>query len=242
VRGIGVVPISRQGGTLGAAATSGWWDNNGAIAGCIAAYQPKGAASYAASKINLANPGTHNLVDGAAWPAWAAGTGWTFAGAGPNQWLDSVTLFPDTTAQAWSLACQFANGVFVGGTGWYCPVGSYDFPGGSQRFYVFPAKVGLQHRYGNTDHLSLGVQIANGNMIVAGRNGYLNGVLEAGIMPAVVGAVSTVSLSIGAMHDAAVAPPGMTHFFQGDVIAVSVYTATLTAPEVATVSAAMAAL
>lgn len=32
----------------------GWWDLNGTITGCVAAYQPKGAASYAASKVNLA--------------------------------------------------------------------------------------------------------------------------------------------------------------------------------------------
>ena len=40
----------------------GWWDLNGTITSCIAAYQPKGAASYAASKVNLANPGTEPPV------------------------------------------------------------------------------------------------------------------------------------------------------------------------------------
>jgi len=57
-----------------------WWLAGGVIdpANCIAAYQPKGAASYAASKVNLANPGTYDAVDGAAYPTWSADTGWTF--------------------------------------------------------------------------------------------------------------------------------------------------------------------
>src|SRR4030042_266315 len=58
-----------------------WWLAGGiSAANCLAAYQPKGAASYAASKVNLANPGTYDAVDGVAFPTWAAATGWTFNG------------------------------------------------------------------------------------------------------------------------------------------------------------------
>ncbi len=46
------------------AAASTWWDNNGAISGCVAAYQPKGAADLAASYVNLANSGTYNAAPG----------------------------------------------------------------------------------------------------------------------------------------------------------------------------------
>jgi hypothetical protein len=60
----------------------GWWLSGGITpANCIAAYQAKGAATYAASKVNLANPSTYDAVDGAAYPTWAAETGWTFDGA-----------------------------------------------------------------------------------------------------------------------------------------------------------------
>ena len=59
----------------------GWWNNNGAIAGCVAAYQPIGAADYATSKVNLFSPGTYDAADGAAYPTWDAINGWKFAGA-----------------------------------------------------------------------------------------------------------------------------------------------------------------
>ena len=43
----------------------------------VAAYQPKGAASQAASYVNLVTPGTYDLTTADA-PGWAAGTGWVF--------------------------------------------------------------------------------------------------------------------------------------------------------------------
>ena len=60
----------------GALATGGnWWEASGATA--VVAYQAKGAGSYAASLVNLANPGTHDLIEGNA-PDWDAATGWRF--------------------------------------------------------------------------------------------------------------------------------------------------------------------
>lgn len=64
-----------------AAAGTSWWLAGGiAAANCIAAYQPKGAADYAASLVNLANPGTYNAFAGAD-PTWGATDGWIGAGA-----------------------------------------------------------------------------------------------------------------------------------------------------------------
>ena len=74
------------------AAGGGWWDLNGTITSCVAAYQPKGAASYAASKVNLANPGTYNAVDGTA-PDWDAVNGWKFDGV--DDWLDTDAVVTD---------------------------------------------------------------------------------------------------------------------------------------------------
>ena len=62
-----------------------------ASADCIAAYKPLGAADYATSKINLNNPGTNDLSDGAAYPTFNAATGWTFAGAS-SQFLEQATV------------------------------------------------------------------------------------------------------------------------------------------------------
>jgi hypothetical protein len=72
----------------------GWWLSGGiSAANCIAAYQPKGAATYAASKINLANPGTYNAVDGAAYPTWDGTNGWKFDAAS-SQYLTTGMPFP----------------------------------------------------------------------------------------------------------------------------------------------------
>lgn len=56
----------------------GWWNLNGAITSCVAAYQPIGAASYAASLSNLNNPGTNDAVALIA-PEWDATNGWKFS-------------------------------------------------------------------------------------------------------------------------------------------------------------------
>ena len=54
---------------------AGWW----VVAGktCVAAYQPIGAASLAASYTNLANPGTYDAAPGVA-PTFDAVNGWAF--------------------------------------------------------------------------------------------------------------------------------------------------------------------
>jgi hypothetical protein len=47
---------------------------------CLSAYAAQGAASYAASKINLANPGVNNLIDAALFPTWNNVDGWIYDG------------------------------------------------------------------------------------------------------------------------------------------------------------------
>lgn len=50
-----------------------------ALANAVAVYQPIGAASLAASYVNLANPGTYDAAPGVA-PTWAGASGWVFNG------------------------------------------------------------------------------------------------------------------------------------------------------------------
>ena len=74
----------------------GWWLAGGIDPDdCVAAYQPKGAASYAASKVNLANPGTYDLTNGND-PSWSASTGWTFDGVDDH--LYETTYEPTDTS------------------------------------------------------------------------------------------------------------------------------------------------
>lgn len=54
-----------------------WWLAGGIPCdACVAAYQPVGASDYAASKVNLANPGTYDATDGTLAPTWDNVNGW----------------------------------------------------------------------------------------------------------------------------------------------------------------------
>lgn len=56
----------------------------------VAAYRAKGAGSYEASKVNLANPGTYNLTEGVA-PIWNATDGWIMDGTKYLLTTESIT-------------------------------------------------------------------------------------------------------------------------------------------------------
>jgi hypothetical protein len=110
--------------SIGGGAFPKWW-LSGSIpaANCIAAYAPKGAASYAASKVNLANPGTYNATDGTNYPTWDTAVGWTFAKASV-QYLAagfSASLKPFTIIVALNFPHDIAtNRVIFGGSGYNC--------------------------------------------------------------------------------------------------------------------------
>jgi hypothetical protein len=84
-----------------AAAGGGWWDLNGTLTSCVAAYQAKGAASQAASYVNLANAGTYDLSAGGS-PTWDSG-GWKF---GAGNYLNTGIIPSDIT---WSYIAKFSN-------------------------------------------------------------------------------------------------------------------------------------
>ena len=82
-----------------------WWLSGGiAAANCIAAYQPKGAASLAASYVNLASPGTYNLTipPGMTAPTWDTSYGWL----GNGKCLDTG-IVPDPATM--SAVARFAD-------------------------------------------------------------------------------------------------------------------------------------
>ena len=54
-----------------------WWNAGGTVASCIAAYQPKGANSYAISKQNLVGNTLYDLTEvGGGAVYWSANNGW----------------------------------------------------------------------------------------------------------------------------------------------------------------------
>lgn len=90
----------------GVTAGGAWWNLFGAIplANCVGAYAAKGAASYAASKLNLATPGINDLADGTAFPTWDATDGWTFTAAS-SQYLQIASGI--ITAMPITFVCLF---------------------------------------------------------------------------------------------------------------------------------------
>lgn len=201
-------------------AVTPWW----LVAGktCVAVYQPKGAASLAASYVNLANPGTYDAALGVA-PTWASATGWTFNGS--TQYL-TTGIVP---ASGWSMLARIANTIAWGGIVGATPTTSNGF---SMRWFPETLRVGI-HETGFIGN----VAIATGNEVLAlaGRNLYSDGVFLA----SGGGTLSTApGLYIGAENLMGV----KNYPFTGMILAVAIYSSTLTAGEVAAVSAAMAAL
>lgn len=198
-----------------AAAAAGWW----VVAGktCVAAYQPKGAASLAASYVNLANPGTYNAAPGGGAPTWASGTGWP---AGSGVYL-TTGIVPQST---WTVICRFAgmisNSVMFG-----------SFWGGA--YYQY-------ERYNNVFYYENGPFVAAtapagnaGVIAIADRACYLNGTLDKTLAAGAPSALPIYLLNRNPIAGVATA---------GSMQAFAIYSDTLSAGEVATVSSAMAAL
>jgi hypothetical protein len=195
---------------------------------CIAAYQPIGAASYAASLVNLANPGTYDAVDGVA-PSWDAGTGWTFDGS--DDYLTTGVI----PAAGYSVLVQFTN---AGAANDKMILGL--FQDVDKRFGFAPhfewGYNGVYYAAG--DFVGVSPYITDGNLGIAGQTAYRNGVADGG---AIGGSISTTGdVYIGARHRVDTA--GVDSYCAVEVQAVVFYADTLDATEMATVAAAMAAL
>jgi len=92
-------------------------------------------------------------------------------------------------------------------------------------------------RYALGGQLDISGNVVTGVMAIAGHNAYLNGIAEAGTIGAYSG-INTRPSFIGRWNNNGVAYGS----FMGDILAVVFYKTTITAPQVALVSVAMAAL
>lgn len=208
-----------------------WWTSGGA-SGCVAAYQPKGAASYAASKVNLANPGTYDAVDGTVYPTWNTATGWTFVGASSKYLTTGITV---GTARNWSMLIRYSgvtptiNGVLMG---------AILISGGNPRFTLGLEGPSYPRMYGNGGYLTTSPQEATATFGFAGTTAYYNGSAESGTISSVAGDITT-SLDIGRRrrsdnnHDL---------YFTGNILAIAIYNNTLSGAAMAAVTTAMVAL
>lgn len=206
------------------------WYRAGGAPQPIIVYQPKGAASLAASYVNLANPGTYNAAEGTA-PTFATATGWTFTVA-LSQYLKTNYAVgggfnPQTRTAIVRVADSVANTAAFGA-----------WNGSSVGIRILPV------RGNNLDVIiSHGGQliVANektptGVLAVAGATAYKNGAALTGSI-GTSAATDVPELYIGAMNN-----NGTPSYFQGSILAFALYESVLTASQVAAVSAAMAAL
>lgn len=197
---------------------SGWWDNDGAISGCLAAWQPIGAASLAASYVNLANPGTNDASPGTA-PTFGAATGWTFNGS--TQYLNTgLTPGAGSSCIARVTVSAAQNGLAIGhflswGVGYWNGGGGPIYVAGNFRFGAtpggFPFNAVLAH---------------------SGAQGYRDGVAD-GIFLVSGGAGGAIALGSGGTTNAP---------FLGIIQAAAVYSGSLTLAQVQTLTTLMNAL
>ncbi len=208
--------------------SSNWWEAGGTT-GCLAAYKSKGAASYAASKVNLVSPGTYDLTDGATFPGWDATNGWKKTVS--TQRLRTGIIVSDLT---WTVLVRVEN----------CTVAAAPcYALGTIDYYAVPvySTANAYYRYGASQDLNdIGGATTAGVLAIAGKSVYKNGVLR-GTIPATIpagGTLSAVEIYICNANNAG-SPIGGTNL---NVQAVAIYNNTLSAAQVAAVSAAMAAL
>ena len=211
-------------GVLEAPVPAPWWEVAGKT--CVAAYQPKGAASYAASKVNLANPGTYNVTSGLGDPTWGATDGWQFNG---TQWLQTgVTA---TNSLTWLIRYANHGATTMGGI-----FGVEDT--GNAQIVMYPNLYGMQFKSGGALTILRPDDWAAGVGAASPEYGYWNGTSKGALADPLSGSTAhtiPIGANYGRVND--------LYYTQAvNILAFALYSATLTAEEIATVSAAMAAL
>lgn len=217
------------GGGVAATAAAPWYLSGGIDASaCVAAYKAIGAASAAASYVNLANPGTYDLTTTAA-PAFAAETGWTFNGT--TQFLRcGITTGADAS---WSYIMRYSD-LTTTGTRWLFGGGTFDNlliiqQSGGEQFTLF-------HGAGVGGGAINDPVLTGGVYGICGKVGYRNGVADATAIGAgALGAQTPIALGAGYYFGT------LANFSAIKIQAFVIYNITLTTENVA-VKAAMAAL
>lgn len=194
-----------------------WYLSGGvAPAACIAVYKPVGAASYAASKVNLINPGTYNAVDGTAYPTWDATNGWTFVSAN-SQYLDT-TIVPATNIYSIGVRFSASSNTHL------CSA----YTAASRNIQI--TRDSFNYPNGQTGSLASGVKF------LTPVDGYHNGA-ALGLSFTGWTSTNTRSFFVGARNIGT--PDG---YLQGTIKALVIYNTTLTPAQVLAISTAMAAL
>jgi len=197
----------------------------------VAAYQPKGASSLAASYVNLANPGTYDAAPGVA-PTLDA-SGWVFDGSAR---LNSGVI-PDNN-QTWSAVVRYSSFSLAAD---YQTIFGINTGGATPAVFAITLGRSADNNvyYENGSYVPKPISPAAATLAIAANLAYRNGIDEGVTVSPVVGAW-TEGVQIGCVLN--IASSLYARFFVGNIQALAIYNTTLTAPQIAAVSAAMAAL
>jgi hypothetical protein len=221
-----ITVAAMSGNLTGQNYTNAWWAAGGISANTVRAYQPKGAASLAASYINLANPGTGDASPPGSAPGWNTSTGWIFNN---NVYL-TTGYNPSGRNKTNSVAVRFTGATDVAAA--QALIGMYS---GSaiDSLLLFFAGAGRQYYSSNLyDQTAPPNHPASGTMIIAGNKAYFDGV-EVGTIPAGNNLASLV-VDIGGTAG--------TRLLVGNIVSSSIYDTAITPAQVAALHAAMVAL
>lgn len=214
------------------AATGGnWWNLGGTITSCVAAYQPKGASSYDNSKINLANPGTHNAVNGTAYPTWSATKGWSF-NRGLSQFLSTTVM--TNVGMTWIV--RIANGDTVVSAGKDICVFGAARGGSPYDGMYFQSNLGNgTHQYTNGRNAAFTGAKANGIFAASGGDVYENGTDVGNLTNT---GNPNVPIYLGCLR----LGTSNIQYYTGDIVAIAFYSTVLTPTQIANLTTAINAL
>ena len=200
-----------------AAAGGGWWDLNGTISSCVAAYQPKGAASYAATLVNLTGNATYDATEVVA-PGWSSDSGWEFDNTSEGFDIGLTGLSPLSTSviiRYWRPTLHiYGRAIFLAGT--------------NLRYYVLENNMCF---WGSANYQT--ITGGGGDLIgaIAGYKAYLNGSFTNDLDTSKTGTMTATKIGQTYSDGTAV-----------NLYAMAIYNAALTAQNISDLTTAMNAL
>ena len=198
---------------------------------CVAAYKPIGASNYAASKINLANPGIYTAMDGTAYPDWDALSGWTSETAKSEYLSTGINI-----TGGFSIAIRF-SGCAVSGADVGTITGFYQ--DANSRYLFTPSfSSGHSFQYGTSGSgLFASPRLASGVAILTPKAGYINGIRTHDLSATTWSGTLAHAFPICARRRG----DSSTYdgYFQGTVVAISYYYMTLSPYQAAALTIAM---
>lgn len=194
-------------------------------ANCVAAYRAQGASSLAASRVNLANPGTYNLVELSGTMTWDATNGWSQSTSA----IVFTTGITGAVAGSWTWIIKFS-----GAENGKQPFGSVQ---AGERMSVTPNYSAASVRYYTvgaetvrTPHLTAGI------LAMAGMQPYRNGAAD-GAEISVTPTTVTDALYLMGSNDGT---GGVSaNFIDGYVQGFALYNTALSAAQVLAITTAM---